>query len=474
MSDIKSIYHTLLRLLRSAVFRSPAHTLPAIAILLIILLSTISFFIPAPSSSRHLAPARQLQASVNSVYKTLGIPVDDELGMSRETDQVQIENGETGPVLKVTKHTVRKGESVYTILSSLGIAPGEIIELTSRMKGRFDLRTLKAGTPYEVETNPDGSFNCLSWNLGPTAILHLEKDEKNGSMQAWQEDLDYETRLTRLEGTITTTLSGEMSRKGHQGLTGQLRKLLAGRIDLGSKLPAGTSYRILCQEKVIENRVVGTGDLLAVEITAANRRYNAYLFTDNEGKTGYYDERGRSLEEHSSLVAPCSYSRISSNYGYRVHPITGRSQFHGGVDFAAPVGTPIRAVADGRIIFRGWKGGAGNLVTIAHGNNLHTMYMHLSRFSPKTGYGRTVRQGEIIGYVGSTGSSTGPHLDFRVLRGGRAENPLTALAARAPKQPLDSAEMAGFMARLSRYESQLNSDRDVMVADASKSAGKVL
>jgi murein DD-endopeptidase MepM/ murein hydrolase activator NlpD len=468
MSDLKSLFfHLLIRLRRSALFRSPAHLLPASYILLVALLSTISFFLPVYGSSRQISPRNQLISSVHTVYKSLGIPIDDELGLKKETDIVTIDKGEPGlrPAVKV--QTALKGQSIYTILTASGLAPAEVHQLIRQLKGRYNIKEFKVGTTYELETNPDGTFNCLSWHLNPSDMLHLEKDEHTGTLSFWKEAIETDTRQTTLEGTVQSTLAKEMSLKGHPGLTAQLRKLLSSKLDLGKRLPVGSRYRILFEEQLVENRITGTGKILAVEISSAKRHYNVYLFTDAKGNSAYYDEYGRSLQNRQMFVQPCSYSRVSSGFGYRIHPITGAHHFHGGVDLVAPVGTPVRAVADGNVIFRGREGGTGNMITIAHADGIHTIYMHLSRFSPAVGYGKKVRQGDIIAYVGSTGSATGPHLDFRVIRNGRTQNPMIALKEDAPKLALSSTDHAGFMARVSRYHTQLDK-RPVLVAGLSK------
>lgn len=474
MSDLKSLFiHILIRLRRSALFRSPAHLLPASYILLVALLSTISFFLPVYGSSRQISPRNQLISTVHTVYKSLGIPIEDELGLKKESDLVTIDKGEPGLRPTVKSQTALKGQSIYTILTASGLAPAEVHQLIRQLKGRYDVREFKVGTTYEIETNADGTFNCMSWRLNQANMLHLEKDEHVGTLSFWKETIESDTRQTTLEGTVQSTLAKEMNRQGRPGLTVQLRKLLSSKLDLGKRLPVGTRYRLLFEEQLIGNKVASTGKVLAVEITSGKRHYNAYLFTDAKGNSDYYDENGRSLQSRQMFVQPCVYSRVSSGFGYRIHPITGVHQFHGGVDLVAPVGTPVRAVADGNVIFRGREGGTGNMITIAHGDDMHTIYMHLSRFSPAVGLGKKVRQGDIIAYVGSTGSATGPHLDFRVIRNGRTQNPLIALKEEASKHALSLVDHKEFVSRVNHYQTQLG-NHSVMVASISKRRPTVL
>ncbi len=260
---------------------------------------------------------------------------------------------------------------------------------------------------------------------------------------------DADHRVATLTGSITGTFSGEMARRNQAALGEKVRELLAPKVDLDGGSAKGASYRILFEGN-------GAGDILAVEVSTAKQRYNAYRFTDAGGATGYYDEQGRAIMSRPRFSTPCDYGHVSSEFGYRRHPISRLIHFHGGVDLAAPSGTPVRAAADGSIAFSGRNGGAGNMMTISHGGGTETQYLHLSRFAPRSALGSRVRQGEVIGYVGSTGSSTGPHLDFRVIVDGTLRDPLAALRMTAAKRSLTMAELSGLLARIDLYKAQVD------------------
>ncbi|NTU67651.1 MAG: M23 family metallopeptidase [Chlorobiaceae bacterium] len=263
-------------------------------------------------------------------------------------------------------------------------------------------------------------------------------------------------RVATLAGTISTTFSGEMSMKNRGELAEKVKRLLASKVNLDGASTKGASYRILYEEQLNGHEAVSTGDILSVEVGTGKQRFNAYRFRDAEGGISYYDERGLAVTNRPLLQQPCIYRRVSSEFGYRRHPISRMMHFHGGVDFAAPTGTPVRAVADGNVTFSGRNGGAGNMVTLAHGGRMHTQYLHLSRFAPAFAYGSRVRQGDIIGYVGSTGSSTGPHLDFRVIVDGILKDPLVALRTPAPKRSLTMPELAGLLAKIDLYKAEVD------------------
>lgn len=313
-------------------------------------------------------------------------------------------------------------------------------------------------------------FSRLTWQASPTSILHLTKNPETGELSVNKETIEFETRIATLEGTLHTSFAQELSSKNRSSLSAKLNKILSSKINFRKDIQDGTAYKILFQEQWNGDTLAGTGDILAVEITTKGRKVNAYQFVDAKGKSSYYDEKGRALQQSRGglYINPCRYSRISSGFGYRIHPITHRRQFHGGVDLAAPTGTPVKAVADGKVIFRGRKGAAGNMITIAHSGGVHTMYLHLSRYASSSRYGNRVKQGDVIGYVGSTGRSTGAHLDFRIIKNGRPQNPMVALRQKAPTRKLSNAELQGFMVKIQTYKEQLAARTPVMVADASK------
>ncbi|MBO8093010.1 MAG: M23 family metallopeptidase [Prosthecochloris sp.] len=400
------------------------------------------------------------------LYSTILNEYEDELGITDETDTVEIEEGE--PVSKNTLVTgnVKRGESLYLILTAHGLSPADIQTLSGELKGKFSVKSLKSGQAYQIEKDPNGEFLSFSLKESRARTLHLERSPEPGRFHVWQEVLDYDIRLATLSGTISSNLSLELQKQQRYSLISQLQNLFSWKINFNRDIHPGTTYRVLFEEKWIGDEYISSGNVMAAEIGLDGQQYTAYRFTDSNGKTAYYDEKGQSLSGFF-LSQPCNYTRISSGYGYRTHPILKRRHFHGGVDYAAPAGTPVYAVADGKIVFRGRKGAAGNMVTIAHANGYHTKYLHLSRFARNAPYGSRVKQGEVIGYVGSTGRSTGAHLDFRVVHNGKTQDPLKALRAAGTRTTVAKNEMQNFMAQLSVFRAQLD-ETGVLVADVAK------
>lgn len=459
--------HFLLRLRRSALFRSRPLLLASSTALLVVLFFSVSLILSA--TSRQTASEHGSTSPIHTLFKSVGLASDDELGLNDESDKVTLDEGENDPARKIEKRTLKKGDSIYTILTAAGLTPSEVHRLTVQLKGNAAIKGLKAGKTYEFETGRNGKFVRFSLQSSPYETLHIVRDEQTGRVSAERETIEYDTRVATIEGTLSSSLSSELRSRNRSSLNPKLKKILSARLNFRKDIQAGATYRILFQEQWSGTDFIGTGDILAIEISSKGRNFKAYQFTNAKGDTAYYDEKGRAMVQGRTMfIQPCRFSRVSSGFGYRTHPVTGRRQYHGGVDLAASTGTPVKAVADGRIIFRGRKGNAGNMITIAHSGKVHTMYLHLSRYASGSRYGKKIKQGDIIGYVGSTGRSTGPHLDFRIIRNGRPQNPLVALKQAAPRRSLSRSELHSFMARVQTYHQQLDSQRTVMVADTGK------
>ena len=453
-------HHFLSRLRRSALFRSCPQLLASSTARSGILFFSVGFISVIAILSATSRQPSSGQGSASPVHP---------LG------KVTLDEGVKNPSRRIEKRVVNKGESIYTILTASGLTPTEVHRLTSQLKGDKSFKGLTAGDTYVLETGRDGKFIRFTWQSSPHATLHLVKDELTGKLSTQKEAIVYETRVATLEGTLHSSLSSELRSRNRASLGTQLGKILSSRLDFKKDIHAGATYRILFQEQWNGKQFIGTGDILAVEIRSKGERFNAYQYSDAKDGTAYYDEKGRALAQGRTLfIEPCRFNRVSSGFGYRVHPISGRNEFHGGVDLVAPTGTPVRAAADGRIIFRGLENGSGNKVAISHTGGLQTMYLHLSHYAPTCRYGKAVKQGEVIGYVGSTGRSTGSHLDFRIMRNGHPENPLAALKQTAPRQSLSSRELRSFMARVRAYQERLGGTRPIMVADAGRQADPML
>lgn len=392
-------------------------------------------------------------SALDKLHRPALIDYEDEQGFTEEPDFVEIEKGEIPETLHTTEGTVQRGDSLYSILAAQGLSPLEIHGITTQLDGLFSTRSFRAGQKYSVTRDDEGNFRRFTYHQSRSITLHVEWDVVSEEFHVSKEVQDYDTRTSSLTGIITSNLANELQRNGRYGLITQLENVLSWRIDFNRDIQPGSQYRIIFEEKWLNDQYVGVGNILAAEITIRNNTYTAYRYQDPQGVVGYYDEKGDSMQRFF-LNRPVNYSRVSSPYGYRVHPVYGTRHFHGGVDLVAPTGTPVYAVADGQVIFRGRKGPAGNMITLSHANGYHTQYLHLSRYA--VNYGSRVRQGDIIGYVGATGVATGPHLDFRVIRNGRLQDPMQALASSSAAQSVASEHRNDFLAKRGMLRAQLD------------------
>ncbi len=388
---------------------------------------------------------------------------DDDLSSSTKVECIVLDEGVVEEKLEVTHHTVQRGDSLYSILSQNGLSPAQIHNVTEMLEGEFSVRGFRPGQSYEVAHDREGEFRSFSCQLNRAHVLNIERDADTGEFLVWSDVLEHETRLASLQGTISSSLSNHLKNHERTALAGRLKTIFNGQIDFRRDIQPGSSYQVLFEEQWIGDEFFGAKEVLAAEITIRNRRHTAYRFEDSNGDIGYYDEKGNSLQAFF-LNKPLNYSRISSGFGHRIHPIRGTRHFHGGVDLVAPTGTPVHAVADGTVVFSGRNGTAGNMITLRHAHNYQTKYLHLSRFAQNITNGSRVRKGDVIGYVGATGAATGPHLCFRVLHHGKLVNPLQALAsASSPRKAVAKSDMDRFKIQVAHFKAQIE-EQDTLLA----------
>ena len=389
----------------------------------------------------------------------------DELGFTVDNDYVTIEKSPQTilPLVIVIREKIKPGESLSSLLEEKGFTPKEIHLIKTELTGKFSPRNFRSGKSYETTKNRNGSLLSFSYFQDPATTIHIEKQGPTGQLTVLRDVKSCNTKVASLEGTVTKSLLNSLKSAGRPRLMDEVTTLFSSRINCRTDITAGTKYKILFEEKWLMNEFIGTGKILAVELSLPNHTSTAYRYTNEKGKTGYFDEHGHAVNQCTLFASPCNFSRISSSFGYRIHPVTGIRDFHGGVDMAAISGTPVRAAADGMLIFKGNKGLAGNMVTLEHSGHYFSQYLHLSRYALNTGYSRTIHQGEIIGYVGSTGRTTGPHLDFRIIHNGKPMNPLAAMASSCAGS-IAPAKMGNFLARINLMKTQFDNNRILVAA----------
>lgn len=342
--------------------------------------------------------------------------------------------------LEVKQEEVRKGDNLSIILNRHGLNGQAVQKVVEAAKGIFDVRAIRAGQGY---TTISDSNALRYWIYEKDLVSYFIFDLTDSLPKVQRFDRPIETHVRSLGGVINSSLFKTVL---DAGATQELAVRLAGVFDWTVdffSIQKGDYFRVVYEEKTVEGKPYGTGKIIAAEFFHRSKSYYAILW-ENGKANQYYNEKGESMRKRY-LKAPLEYSRISSNFSSsRLHPVLKTRRPHLGIDYAAPTGTPIRAIGDGVVLEAGYRGGNGNFVKLKHNKNHATGYLHMSRIAPGVRTGARVSQGQVIGYVGSTGLSTGPHLCFRFWENGVQVNPNRIQTP--PADPLPEKDRAAYNA----------------------------
>jgi murein DD-endopeptidase MepM/ murein hydrolase activator NlpD len=325
---------------------------------------------------------------------------------------------------KVLRGEVGPGDSMGQILRQQGMLPGDADELIRALSGTLDFRKIRAGQKYRLNFDPSGRLSGFEFELSKVSKINVVRDDE-GKLKATKLDAKTELRQESLGGEIHGSLYRSMKRAGEDtSLVSFFVDVFAYDLNFYIDTHPGDTYRLLVEKEYFEGEFMGYGHVLAAEYQGSAGTYRAFWWQKPGSEKGkYYDARGQSVEK-TFLKTPLKFARVSSGFNpKRMHPVLHVRKGHWGTDYAAPPGTPIWSAAAGRITFRGRRGGAGNCVIVKHENGLQTVYMHMSKFKSGQRVGARVRAKDVIGYVGSTGLATGPHLHFGVKKNGRYIDP---------------------------------------------------
>ena len=328
-------------------------------------------------------------------------------------------------IIEGKDYTFKKGDTLYEFLLDLNLPPQEIFQVLESSKTVYDLKKIKPDTTITLDIDSNSnSLNRLVYNYDDQHLLVVHKTPEGYSTS--KEKILYDISLRTIQGTIKNNLFDDaIEAGGNPQIILNFADILAWDVDFFTDLRKNDSFKILFEEVCKDGEFVKCGKILAAEFVNNGRQIRVFYFEDDQGNAGYYDDQGRSVAREF-LKSPLRYSRISSGFTKRrFHPILKTYRPHLGVDYAAPVGTPIEATGDGKIIYCGWKGNYGKCIKIKHNHVYTSFYGHLSRYAKGMKKGKRVKQGQVIAYVGSTGLSTGPHLDYRLKKRGAFVNPLT-------------------------------------------------
>lgn len=339
-----------------------------------------------------------------------------------------------------TVATVKSGDTTGAILSRLGFSGAEAANIIQASKVVYPLKNIHIGHKFTRQKTKQGLQVMYQVDAKEQLVLTFQKGV------GWQAEIlprIISSRIEVVESSIQDSLFWDAAKAGlADSLILKLVDMFAWDIDFARDLRKGDSFRVMFEESFDdEGQQVGY-KILAATFTNRGRVFSGIRYETDKG-VEYYDVEGRNLRK-TYLKSPVKYSRISSRFrSSRKHPVLGYTRAHRGVDYAAKTGTPIRAIGDGKIVYKGRKGGYGRFIEIRHNNGIHsTAYAHMSRYARNMRKGKYVTQGQIIGYVGMSGLATGPHLHFEFRSRGRAVNPLRVKYK--PAKPVPKDEMSAF------------------------------
>tara|TARA_B110000967_G_scaffold119620_1_gene122322 strand:- start:2018 stop:3238 length:1221 start_codon:yes stop_codon:yes gene_type:complete len=322
----------------------------------------------------------------------------------------------------VTKGFVKSGQTMGEILYLNHIDHLEINKIVQKSKGIFDVRRVNTGKRYTVICASDSTKKAKYFIYEIDAVNYVVFDLR-GKIDVYRGKKQVVVKLKTASGTIKSSLWLTMEeQKLSPKLTAELSTIYAWTIDF-FKIQKNDAFRVYYEDKYIDGEYIGIGRLLAAEFTHKGQNFYSFYYRENENFGDYYDEKGKTLRK-AFLMAPVDYKRISSRYSKRrKHPVTGRWKGHFGTDYAAERGTPIWSTANGTIIAATYTKNNGNYVKVRHNGTYTTQYLHMSKIKPGIRKGVYVKQGDIIGYVGSTGLATGPHVCYRFWKNDRQVDP---------------------------------------------------
>lgn len=357
------------------------------------------------------------------------------------------------PNAETLQLTVRRGDTLGRLFLKHTLDRADLAAIMHLGGDVKQLRYIHTGEVISVSHDAQGHVFALSMKLDDAHRLEVQQ-AANG-YQARTIEIPVQTSVAYAHGVIENSLFDAAGRAGlSDQVTMQLIHLFGWDIDFAHDIRGGDSFSVLYQKIQRQGEAVSDGPILAAEFTTGGKTYRIVRFTDPSGRTDYYTPDGRSVRK-ALLRAPVAYTRISSGFSmHRMNPVLHIIRPHFGVDYAAPMGTPIVAAGDGRIIFRGRKEGFGRCVIIVHGGGYTTLYAHMSRFRNGEHIGSHVQQDQVIGYVGMSGEATGPHLHYEILVNGVPRNPRSVNLPSADPVP-------------AKFRPDFTRDLDVLVAELS-------
>ena len=368
---------------------------------------------------------------------------------------------------------VHPGATLASMLRAHDVAVTDAAAILAQAASVFDLRKVRANQPYRLETTHTGTVRGFEYEIDGDHVLRVGRSPDD-ALVAKVLPIPKTRSVDVVSGRIDRdhpSLVAALDAAGETiDLTLALADIFGGDIDFTTELQPGDRFELAVEKQFRDNhQFAGYGPILAAEFTNAGRRVRALRFATDGGSPGYYDERGGSMRRFF-LASPLKFQPVvtSAFSRARMHPVLREVRAHLGVDYRAPAGAPVVAVADGVVVSAGMNGGAGRMVHLRHANGFETEYLHLSAIAVRAG--DRVRQGEVVGRVGSSGLATAAHLDYRLKKNGAFINPVTAHRAMPPADPVPAAQMAAFEAARDHAMAAFSRSAIVRVANRNATA----
>ena len=364
-------------------------------------------------------------------------PSDPKLVVPREVE-----------IVRKVDERVQAGDSMGQILNQIGATPNEADSVIRALTSELDLRSIRPGQKYSAEFDDIG-LHSFSFRESRVRGVAVKRVNIRGDFEATRADKETKKKTERIEGTIRSSLFQAVQDAGHDtSIVPMFVDVFAFDLNFFVDQHPNDRFSVLVESRYVDGRFFSYEKILAAEYVGVAGKYRAFLWKPPGRNETYFAEDGQALER-TFLKSPLKYARVSSRFSSaRMHPILHTSRGHYGVDYAAAKGTPVWAAAPGKIVFRGVKGGGGNVVEIDHRNGYRTTYMHLSKFAAGQIVGQRVKRKDVIGFVGTTGLSTGPHLHFGVKKNGHHVDPLSMPMEREPGvAPEDFESFKNFTAK---------------------------
>ena len=419
----------------------------------------ISTAIAASASFALITPEK----TVSSDNKSLAIPAihaapseptinSPTLANHIDTEVLAIDD-EITPEFITLSHKIKSGESLSTIFSALNLSRTDLHHIIHANTLGKQFSSIVPGKHLTAETNYDGQLHKLTYKKNAIDTLIATRNNDSFNVEIISKPIN--KQIVSTQATINSSLFLDGKNAGLSDKTiMQLADIFAWDIDFALSLRKGDQFTVVYEKLFVDNQQIDAGQIISAEFVNQGHAYTAVRFEDKKGNVSYYTPDGKSMRK-AFLRTPVAFARISSHFNLkRKHPVLNRIRAHKGVDYAARTGTPIKTTGNGKIVYRGRKGGYGRVVIVQHGQKYNTLYAHLSNYKKGQRVGSHVKQGQVIGYVGKSGLATGPHLHYEFRVNGVHRNPLTVKLPHSG--PIKKSLLAEFKRQTQPLIAQLN------------------